>query len=352
MRLYEHRKRALLAAALAAVLVSCQGLPEGPSDGLAEVTFSLEGAPTKAVGLVASNESRIDHWAIMIFNTANAAEHYWKASSTAGSISCYVGAGKSYRAYAIVNYPLYGASYFDPSEVDSEDDLKYWVSDLGGNAFDALVMFGSESLGTVSSNTSRTIGVSRLVSKVGIQKITRSFSDPSQAARPFTIKRIYLTNVLLEGYLSRDYTSAEIASDGDFWYNALSWHGSGTISSLDAFTADTGIGASLPNGSSYTTEHFFYAYPNALASGTDPRTGSWSPRHTRLVIEAKIGNGTYYYSVTIPTMARNNTYIITEATVRNLGSTDPEEVVPGAIDATFSTSTSAWEGNYSITENS
>ena len=315
-----------------------------------ELTFSLDGASTKATGIVASNESRIDHWTVFIFNTANPAEFYRKSSATGGSISVHVGAGKSYRAYAIVNYPQYGSCYFDPVEVNSEENLKLWISDLSGNQANSLVMFGTSQLGSVSSDITRSISVSRLVSKVGIMKITRNFSDSNQAARTFAIKKIYLTNVFRTSFLSRDYFASEVLPDDELWYNAGGYHASGTIGALDDLTADASLNVTLANGSSYTTAHYFYAFPNTLPAGTDPRGASWSPRHTRLVIEAQIGSGTYYYPVTIPTMARNNTYVITEATIRNLGSLDPEEEIPGAIDVTFSSSTDLWEGNYSITE--
>ena len=317
-----------------------------------ELTFSLDDAATKATGIVSSNESRIDHWAVFIFNSANPAEYYRKTSVSGGSISLYVGAGKEYRAYAIVNYPLYGSAYFNPWEVSGEDDLTLWASDLSGNQVNSLVMFGSVELGAVSGNSTRAISVSRLVSKVGIQKITRNFSDANQASRTFAIKRIYLTNVFRRSLFSRDYNSSEVVSDDELGYNAGGYHASGTVGALDDLTADASLSVSLSNGASYTTAHYFYAFPNTLPAGTDPRGATWSPRHTRLVIEAQIGSGTYYYPVTIPTMARNNTYVITEATIRNLGSLDPEEEIPGAIDVTFSTSNSQWEGNYTVTEQS
>ena len=332
-------------------ITSCQGIMrETSEEETCELTFSLDGASTKATGIAASDESHIDHWAIFIFNCANPAEFYRKSSASGGSISIHVGAGKIYRAYAIVNYPLYGSAYFDPWDVDSEDELNLWVSDLSGNQTNSLVMFGSIQLGLVTSAITRAISVSRLVSKVGIMKITRSFSDSNQASRTFTIKKIYLTNVLRRSFLARDYLESEVTADDELWYNAGGYHASGTVGALDDLTADASLSVPLSNGSSYTTGHYFYSFPNPLSSGTDPRGATWSPRHTRLVIEAQIGSGTYYYPVTIPTMSRNNTYVITEATIRNLGSLDPEEEIPGAIDVTFSTSTSLWEGNYSITE--
>lgn len=346
------KQKNIICAVLWAILITaCQDIRRPLQDEEAcELTFTLGGATSKATDIAASDESRIDHWAIFIFNSANPAEIYRKSSASGGSISIHVGAGKNYRAYAIVNYPLYGSAYFDPWEVNSENDLNLWASDLSGNQANSLVMFGTINLGSVTSSVTRSISVSRLVSKVGIMKISRNFSDPNQAARTFTIKKIYLTNVFRTSFFSRDYMTSEVLSDDELWYNAGGYHASGTVGALDDLTADASLNVTLSNGSSYTTGHYFYTFPNVLPSESDPRDADWSPRHTRLVIEAQIGSGTYYYPVTIPTMARNNTYVITEATIRNLGSTNPEQEIPGAIDVTFSTSNNQWEGNYSITE--
>ena len=52
-------------------------------------------------------------------------------------------------------------------------------------------------------------------------------------------------------------------------------------------------------------------------------------------------------------MSRGSAYIIEEATVRKLGSLDPEEDIPGAVDVKFSISTpDSWDETYNISENS
>ena len=73
---------------------------------------------------------------------------------------------------------------------------------------------------------------------------------------------------------------------------------------------------------------------------------------TRLVLEAQIGEQTYYYAVTLPVSQRNQVYLIEEAVIRKPGSLDPEQDEPGAIEVTFSTSPDDWSPDYNVTETS
>ena len=84
----------------------------------------------------------------------------------------------------------------------------------------------------------------------------------------------------------------------------------------------------------------------------DNRSGIWIRRLTRLVIEAEIGERTYYYTITLPVSERNKTYIIEEAVIRKLGSRDPEMEEPGSIDVVFRASVEDWPPEYNVTENS
>ena len=51
-------------------------------------------------------------------------------------------------------------------------------------------------------------------------------------------------------------------------------------------------------------------------------------------------------------MQRNKTYIVEEAIIRKLGSTDPEKDEPGSIDVIFNTSIDDWGPAYTVQENS
>ena len=121
---------------------------------------------------------------------------------------------------------------------------------------------------------------------------------------------------------------------------------------VDRLLAETGLDISVTASRPHSQEHVFYFYPNPLPESLDTRSGTWARRRTRLVLEAQIGERTYYYAVTLPESQRNRTYLIEEAVIRKLGSLDPELDEPGAIDITFSTSPDDWSPVYNVTETS
>ena len=328
---------------IAAVLAvsSCLGLPSEDSP-MGEAVFSVR-EETKAVPGV--SETAISHWSVMLFDTGNPAACYWGSSDSGADITCVARKGRSYRAYAIANYPKDGPGTFDPSMVSTEEELRAFTSLLHGNSPSGLTMFGWETLTQLP--TARTpIGLTRLCSKVCIQKITLDVTDPVYAGEEFILNALYLTNVYCAGTFWADHTTP--SSDAALWYNAGGWHGSGSIDALDALIGDRGLSQSITNGGSYTVTHSFYAYPNAVA--TDSRSATWSPRCTRLVIEATFGGKRYYYPVTISDMKRNHNYIVSEAIIHGPGSRDPEEEIPGVIDVTLSITPNIWDSEYYISE--
>ena len=328
---------------IAAVLAvsSCLGLPSEDSP-MGEAVFSVR-EETKAVPGV--SETAISHWSVMLFDTGNPAACYWGSSDSGADITCVARKGRSYRAYAIANYPKDGPGTFDPSMVSTEEELRAFTSLLHGNSPSGLTMFGLENLTQLP--TARTpIGLTRLCSKVCIQKITLDVTDPVYAGKEFILNALYLTNVYCAGTIWAYQTTP--TSDAALWYNAGGWHGSGSIDALDALIGDRGLSQSITNGGSYTVTHSFYAYPNAVA--TDSRSATWSPRCTRLVIEATFGGKRYYYPVTISDMKRNHNYIVSEAIIHGPGSRDPEEEIPGVIDVTLSITPNIWDSEYYISE--
>ena len=265
---------------------------------------------------------------------------------TSGSFSpirCSLKAG-SYTAYAIANPP----SSFRPEDYTSFSKFSKAESDLRDNGLSQLVMFGSRIISVSGQdNRPQSIGVNRLVSKVSIRKISTDFSDPTLRFRTFRLKAIYLTNCYGKNKLRNDGEASEMNADVSCWYNRMGFH---SDAGVDALLADRGINAVITASSPYGQEHHFYCYPNR--TDQDSRSGEWSIRHTRLVLEADIDGKTYFYPITLPTMQRNKTYIIEEAIIRKLGSNDPEKDEPGSIDAIFETSTSDWSPVFTVHENS
>ena len=239
---------------------------------------------------------------------------------------------------------------FDPAGFPAPDALAGAESALGDNAPGRLVMAGRRSVTVpVPDGSVQRIGVDRLVCKAGIRKVSVQFENPDLAARPFRLRGIYLTNCYGKSRYGSDWTADDILSTTSVWHNRMGFH---SETGVDGLLAETGLDIPVTADRPHTQEHVFYFYPNPLPASADTRSGTWSRRKTRLVLEAQIGERTYYYPVTLPESQRNRTYLIEEAVIRKLGSLDPEKDEPGAIDITFSTSPDDWSPAYNVTETS
>ena len=327
-----------------AVCISCTLSLRTDESEFCQSVFSIGGA-TKVTVASDAKERNVKYWTVMLFDADNPDAWYYASSGSSSDITCTVQKGRSYRAYAIANYPLEGAYMFSPSQITGETHLLQYASSLSSNMEDGLVMFGSRDLEELPSDTTP-MPLKRLASKVTVSKITIDMDDPVYAAQEFVLNAVYLTNVYTSTSFGSDHSSPEL--DQQYWYNAMGWHGSGSLRTLDAITGDRGLGVTIPNGSSYDTVHTFYAYPNA--STADSTGEDWSVRHTRLVIEGTLGNKKYYYTITLPAMKRNNSYTISDAKLRRPGSLDPEQTIPGILDATISISEDTWDREYYTSE--
>ena len=315
--------------------------------GPVKVTFAIE-APaetTRVPGSDPAAEQAALHWTLLLFRDGELAD-YGICSST-GTITRKLERG-SYTAWAVVNCP---EERFRPESVRTEQELEETAFDLGDNRLPGLLMAGRETL-RIPEDTdggTRSIPVDRLVFKAGIRKITVRMENPVLSARPFVLKAVYLTNCPRKSLLGRDATTGDLAPAGA-WANPMGYISDPSVNGL---VSDSGIDAGIASGASHTVSHLFYGCPNPVGSAGDSRSrAAWTPRCTRIVIEATVGGKTYYYPVTLPATQRNKTYIAEEAIIRGLGSLDPEEEVPGALEAVFSTDTEDWSPVYQIHEQS
>ena len=310
-------------------------------EGTVEVVFSVLGDDTRVTGT--GGEREVDRWALLLYKDGRLVET--GASDSGSAIKKKLVAG-DYDAFAVVNPPtsFRAASYPELNAVTGAE------SDLRDNAPGRFVMAGRRTV-TVPVPDGRTqqIGVDRLVCKASIRKITVQFTNPALADRPFLLKAVFLTNCYGKTLYGNDLRAADILSDASCWYNRMRFQSDGDV---DGLLAERDIDTFLTADKPHVQEHTFYFYPNPLPETQDNRGGTWSRRHTRLVIEAQIDGQTYYYPVTLPASARNKTYIIEEAVIRKLGSRDPEKDEPGAVDVTFSTSTDDWSPAFHVTETS
>ena len=312
-----------------------------PGEEGVDVVFSILGEETRVMGT--DGERAVDDWTLLLYRDGRLVDAGTSVSGSSIRKKLVTG---DYTAFAVVNPPL----SFVPTGYPELSSLEAAESALVHNTPGRLVMAGSRTLSVpVPDGGTQRIGVDRLVCKAGIRKISVRFTDPILAARPFILKGIYLTNCYGKSRYVDDLESADIASDAALWHNRMGYRSESAVNGL---LAETGLSIPVTSESPHTQEHFFYYYPNPLPEALDSRSGTWSQRRTRLVIEAEIGGQIYYYTISLPPSRRNKTYIIEEAAIRKLGSRDPEKDEPGAIDVVFRTETEDWSPEYNVTENS
>ena len=320
------------------LLAGCRGtvgdLPEK-----VDVTFSLLGTDTRTTSTI--GDGNIDRWTLLLYRDGKLAD---VGSSGSGTLIRRPLETGTYTAFAIVNPP----SSFSPDSFHTLSDLSHAKFDLKDNSPSRLMMAGWRTITvSVKDNRLQTIGVDRLVAKASIQKISVNFTDPVLQSRTLRLKAIYLTNCYGKTRLGNDEDVSWMDADASCWYNRMGFH---SDTGVDALLADRGIDAIISASSPYKQKHHYYCFPNQ--ADQDSRSGNWSIRHTRLVLEAEIDGKTYYYPITLPATYRNKSYIIEEAFIRKLGSNDPEKDEPGSIDVVFSTSSEDWGPIYTAQENS
>jgi hypothetical protein len=310
-----------------------------PAPGSA-VTFSLSETATRLGDT--EGDTAVDTWALLLYRNGKLAGT--GTSATGAPIRLEELEAGAYTAWAVANPP----ASFQPEGYPDQSAFAAAESDLRDNGPARLLMTGSLSFRVpVPGDAPLSIGVERLVCQVGIRKISTAFTDPVLASLPFTLKAIYMTNCYAKTRLERDLTEPEMDAGTAFWYNRMGFRSDSGVNTL---LRDGDIDTAVSPASPYTQAHGFYCYPNPATA--DDRSGDWSIRRTRLVLEAEIGGHPCYYPVTLPPMQRNRTYLIEEAIIRNMGAGDPEEDIPGVIDLVFRTGTGSWAPEYTVHENS
>ena len=287
-------------------LCACEmTLPENAETTLSQervpVRVSVSGTGTKVTDV--GNEAAINNLQVFAFRSDGTLDAYSSYEGKELTLDCTVGQ----REFVAV------ANAGDLSKITTRSQLQSARSKLEDNSVSGLVMTGSASKTLAESKNTVSISVSRLAARVSIRKITNGITIPGYASVPLVVKGIYLTNVAGD----RPYVGSGTPS---VWLNKLGNQGdfplllhSGTLS------------ASVSKGNSYSTAHYFYCYPNTTSS--DSSSSSWTPRYTRLVVEASLSGKTYYYPVSIPTIEANHTYDITELKITKLGSSSADQPV-------------------------
>lgn len=269
-----------------------------------QLTVTIPSNETKVTGY--PSDTQINSIQVFVFDKNGIYETSDKGYGSALSLTCTTGEKK---IVALINAPA-------ETSVANIDELRARIVDLNECEAGSIVMSG-EVTKTLSVSSIVAMQVQRLAAKVAVSDVNLDFALDAHKNLPFRIKAIYLINVAG----TRAYMADNVPTT---WYNK-----GGYIqeTSLD-FLYDEVASGQVANEDSYTTEHYFYCYPNTTAT------------KTRLVVEAEIGGNTYYYPVTLDQVSPNTAYTYS-LTITRLGSDSPDSpVVDGMVN--FSVTVKDW----------
>ncbi len=351
-------------AALVAVGCNKQSVT-APSAGsgegeVCELKLSLDGGlATKVTDAASAKENKIQNVQVFVFRAGSddsssvldaclaegfgGTELNKEGSYGAASLRCTVG---KRHIYVIVN-----ADVDYTGSVGTLADLLAKTMSLSAMRADKLLMIGGERNVTLDSGTqSQEIKVARACASVILQSIKNDMQAAVyQKAGSFKIKDIYLTNVPAIVNFGQTAPASSI-TDAGLWYARMKAE---TDSAKKALIHDSQSGTVLEYRETYATAHTFYTFPNDCGDVTG---GIWSPRATRLVIEATYSDGRNwhdcYYPITLHTsgsgLEANKQYKV-NLTINRPGSDDPDKPVVFR-DLTGTITVENWADGTSYTE--
>lgn len=320
--------------------VPCQKAEENQEPATLSVSLGFDDPQTRAVTAYTAAqdyEKAVNSVQILVFDASGKINMYKDAGTAVSDIQLSTTAGQK-TVWAVVNGP-------DLSAVANLSALQAMAVDLADNSLtktEGFVMAGSTSCTVSATGGTAAVTVSRLVSRVALQKVTNSLPSGYGALK---IDNVTLINVVGNQNLAGN---ASIAT----WYNKMGRKDGGAQADIiDGSTNKASCpsltfaapAATVNNGAAHTpaTPHLFYCYPNATSADANGWVSSFTARKTRLVVAATISGTRYYYPVTINTPERNKAYTV-ELTITGLGSTDPDQPVSkGAI--TASVTVQGWQ---------
>lgn len=355
-------------AALVALAAGCSGNgePEVPDTPGVQAVRMEEGASvriaiahphTKASGMVyGRDEEPVGRWAFFLFDHSTGSLAVRGEVTGDQPVTRMLRTG-SYDVEVIANYPVSGPDAVDISAIGTRSAFDALKVTLGRNVPGAFVMAGTtedregnripfQVVRTEEGNILEAgVQLRRLVSKVTVSGVTRRFTNASLAAKPLTLKGIYLTNVYTEARYGADYTAGELDVSRSRWYNALGWHkeGSAPVSEeVDVLVGERGLNLSVAQGETAAPDISLYFFPNPIRPSTDVPSSEWTglARCTRLVVWVQVEGKDYYYPATLPKedayapIVRNSVFSV-HCTLTALGSTEEDDWIPGAMEVSF-----------------
>ena len=316
------KKNVLLAALAILAAASCQKT-NVPQSATGNLIVQLGEEPVTKAADNSTAENQVNSVQLFVFDGGNLETDLYKTGS-ATSYTLTTGIGDKV-VYAIVNAPRL--------KYTTKAALEEGLSDLKENAANGLVMSGKESVTVSEYKTGSatpatcTVNVKRLASAIQLASVTTQFEGSTLEGSTFTIKEIYVKNVVGKApYGVSAVLTEDQKKDAGNWYNKLKLDTTPLTVTYDAFDPGLAVTAAKP----LNVNHTLYVYPNASTADNGSAT-TFTPRPTRLVIHAtitsqdshrdvSINNQDYYYTFDLPALEANKKYKVS-VTISMLGKT-------------------------------
>lgn len=287
-------------------------------DEVVELNFSVPVMATKASGSV--TEDAVENLQVFVFGSDGQVQSSGIAEENSLTLTCTTGEKK---VAAIVNSsPVEG--------VNNIAELEGRMAGFGDNSLGCFAMSGLASKILSASGTVE-IPVKRLVSKVALSSVTRDFRLEQHQNMDFELMSVFLTNTPQQIGYFKPLQSDELINEGESDIAAIAASGELLYDDLGEVSVGQGETADVGN--------FLYCYPNILADPAKP---------AYVVVQTRLGDGIYYYSVALPAMESNKCYNVS-LTVTMPGSLTPDVPVKKE-DAQFRVSVGEWDGNVDVDE--
>ena len=339
------KKNVLLAALAILAAASCQKT-NVPQSATGNLIVQLGEEPVTKAADNSTAENQVNSVQLFVFDGGNLETDLYKTGS-ATSYTLTTGIGDKV-VYAIVNAPRL--------KYTTKAALEEGLSDLKENAANGLVMSGKESVTVSEYKTGSatpatcTVNVKRLASAIQLASVTTQFEGSTLEGSTFTIKEIYVKNVVGKApYGVSAVLTEDQKKDAGNWYNKLKLDTTPLTVTYDAFDPGLAVTAAKP----LNVNHTLYVYPNASTADNGSAT-TFTPRPTRLVIHAtitsqdshrdvSINNQDYYYTFDLPALEANKKYKVS-VTISMLGKTsDTDDTKTTAGMATPTINVQDWD---------
>ena len=268
--------------------------------------------------------------------------------------------------YALVNHSRLNLTPGPAGETLTSFEAR--LADLSENSATNLVMSGRNTITVTNVNDQGTIGtpqalnifVKRLAACIQLNAVSVHFEGTSLSNATFTVKEIYLKNVVGKSPVgvtgntgSAKSGITPIALPDEQRNNTANWYNKGKKEAgSPACIDDVYEQVCTVAGDSTLLKRVLFAYPNKTTA--DSHESVFSARHTRLVIKAHVEknadgvnvNKDTYYVLNLPALEANTIYKIENVNITMLGKDDDnndDDTGVGRINPTITVD--PWTGN-------